>query len=118
MTGIDVRHRKACTNPRDDGKCCGASYQAHVFDARTGQRIRKTFPTKTAARLWRQDAMAAIRAGETSALTPTATTVDDALDALLAGMTDGTILDRSGRRYRPATARSYREAADKYLRPA
>jgi hypothetical protein len=33
VTGIDVRHRKGCERPRDDGKCCGAGYQAHVFDA-------------------------------------------------------------------------------------
>jgi integrase len=32
-------------------------------------------------------------------------------------MTDGTILDRSGRDYRPATIRSYRQAADRYLIP-
>jgi integrase len=32
-------------------------------------------------------------------------------------MTDGTILDRSGRHYRPATIRSYRQAADRYLIP-
>ncbi len=32
-------------------------------------------------------------------------------------MRDGSILDRSGRRYRPATIRSYHEAIRKYLAP-
>jgi hypothetical protein len=52
-TGIDERVRK-------DGK---PSYQAHVWDARNGRRIRRTFDTKTAAKQWRTDAMAALRAG-------------------------------------------------------
>jgi hypothetical protein len=51
-TGIDERKR-------GDGK---TAYQAHVFDKRTGKRIRKTFDTKTAAKQWRTDAMAALRA--------------------------------------------------------
>lgn len=116
--GIEVRHRKRCARPRADGKCCGASFQAQAFDAKAGKPVKRSFSTITAAKQWRTDAMAAIRAGETSSLTPTAKTVDEALDALLDGMKAGTVLDRSGRRYRPATVRSYREAADNYLRPA
>jgi integrase len=115
--GIEVRHRKRCTRPRTDGKCCGASFQAQAFNARAGKPIKKSFPTITAAKQWRSDAQAAIRAGESRALTPTTTTVSDALDALLDGMQAGTVLDRSGRQYRPATVRSYREATEKYLKP-
>jgi integrase len=115
--GIDVRHRKSCPGPRQDGKCCHPTFQAHVFDKRTGRRIRKTFANKTAAKLWRQDAMAAIRNGELAAVQPSSRTVAQALEALLAGMRDGTVLDRSGRRYRPATIRSYDTATRKYLIP-
>src|SRR5215218_7904194 len=61
--GIDVRHRKQCRGARADGKCCNPSYQAHVFDKRTNRRIRKTFGTKSAAKLWRQDAITALRYG-------------------------------------------------------
>jgi integrase len=46
-----------------------------------------------------------------------APTVNAALGDLLDGMTNGRILDHSGRPYRPATIRSYRQAADAYLRP-
>lgn len=108
-TGIDVRRRK-------DGT---VSFQARVWDARNGRRIRKTFATKTAAKHWRTDAMAAMRNGNSAV--PTShklPTVAEGLDALLAGMEDGTILDRSGRSYRPATVRSYGEAVRKYLTPA
>jgi integrase len=115
--GIDPRHRRTCPGPRPDGKCCAASWQAHVYDARTGKRIRRTFATRTAAKLWRADAIAALRAGDLAAVTPTGRTVRDALDALTAGMADGTILDRSGRRYRPATIRGYRDDIAKHLAP-
>lgn len=106
--GIDVRHKKACTSPRDDGKCCGASWQAYAYDRRAGKLIRKTFPNKTAAKQWRQDALVALRRGEFT--TEKSRTVAAAMDELLAGMSNGTVLDRSGRRYRPATVRSYRQA--------
>lgn len=116
--GIDVRHRKTCPGARADGKCCTPTHQAHVYDARSGKRVRRTFPTRTAAKLWRQDAVTALRHGDTAAVNPAGRTVADALDQLLAGMQDGTALDRSGRRYRPATIRSYKLATEKYLKPA
>lgn len=115
--GIDVRHRKSCPGPRADGRCCTPAYQAHVFDARSGKRIRRTFPTKTAAKLWRADAVAALRQGDLAAVTPTGRTVAAALEQLLDGMRDGTVLDRSGRRYRPATIRGYDADIRKHLAP-
>jgi integrase len=117
--GIDVRHSKQCRS-REGGRCdCTPSYQAHVFDRRSGgRRIRKTFASKTAAKQWRHDAITAIRNGELAALTPSSKTVADALDALVVGMQDGSVLDRSGRRYRPATIRSYAQASTTYLKPA
>jgi hypothetical protein len=77
-----------------------------VFDRRSRRRIRRTFPTITAARLWRADAQKALRDGDLAALTPSTRMIGEALDALIAGMRDGTVLDRSGRRYKPATVRS------------
>ncbi len=68
--GIEPRHRKKCSSPRADGRCCGASWRAHVFDARTDERIRKTFKTRTEAKLWRQDAVVALKNGEGAALRP------------------------------------------------
>ena len=106
--GIDVRHRKTCRGPRADGKCCDATWQGYVYNKRTGKVIRRTFPNKTAARQWRQDALVALRNGEVGQVAPTGLTIAAALDALIAGMRDGTVLDRSGRRYRPATIPSYR----------
>jgi integrase len=119
--GIDVRHSKKCSS-RTGGRCkrpeCEPTYQAHVFDKRSGRRVRKTFSTISAAKLWRSDATHALKQGDFAALMPSDTTVGQALDSLVAGMEDGTVLDRSGRRYRPATLRSYRQASNTYLKPS
>ena len=60
--GIDTRHARSCRS-RAGGRCsCEPTYQAHVFDG-TGKRIRRTFPSEAAAKLWRQDAIVALRHG-------------------------------------------------------
>jgi len=117
--GIDVRHRKGCTRPREDGKCCGASFQAYVFNRATGKLIRRTFKSKTEAKLWRQDALVALRTGRTGvAVAAGGPTVKQALEELVDGMRAGTVLDRSGRPYRAATIRSYAGHVGKYLEPS
>ena len=116
MTGIDTRHARACRS-RAGGRCsCTPTYQANVFDSRSRRRIRKTFPTKSAAKLWRQDAVVALRKGTMAA--PTPTTVAEAGAALLDGMRDGSMLNRSGMTYRPATIRAYEQAIRAYINPA
>lgn len=117
-SGINVRHRRTCPGSRNDGRCCQPSYRAEVYDQRVGRKIRATFSSKAAAKLWRQDAIVALRHGEIANVNPAGRTVGTALNQLIAGMHDGTVLDRSGRRYRPATIRSYQSAAQKYLKPA
>src|SRR5215210_5006263 len=110
--GVEARHRKTCPGARDDGRCCKPTYRASVFDARTDTRIRsKPFATKIAAKQWRQDALVALRSGAITAAVPESKTVAITLDVLLIGMREGIVLDRSGRRYRPATIRSYSQAA-------
>jgi integrase len=106
--GIDVRHRKTCLGARADGKCCTPSYQAHIYDARTGKRIRKTFPTKTAARLWRNDAMAALRSGDMTA--ERGPTLADAIPEWLDDLRAGHVRDRSGDPYKPASVRGYEKS--------
>ena len=116
-TGIDARHARSCRSRGGGGRCnCTPTYRARVFDARSGQRRMKTFPTLAAAKTWRQDAVIALRSG---GLVPARTpTVADALDALIEGMESGQVLDRTGKPYKPATCRSYRVAADGYLKLA
>ena len=49
---------------------------------------------------------------------PTSKTVADAAEALIAGAHDGTILDRTGKPYKPSTARGYEQLLRSYVIPA
>lgn len=49
---------------------------------------------------------------------PAKLTVGQAADDLIAGMRDGTVLDRSGKRYKPATIRSYERSVNVAIKPA
>ena len=111
--GIEERHARGCAR---DPCTCTPTWRAHLFDKRTGKRVRRTFPTKTAAKLWRQDAAVALRRGT---MTPSAgtPTVAAALDDLIGGMRSGRILNRSGRPYAPASVRGYEQMVKTYLRP-
>ncbi len=105
--GIDTRHAQACPATRDhDARCkCTPSYQAHVWSAREGKRIRKTFPTLTAAKVWRSDAVVALRRGTMRA--PTAMTLRQAWETWLAGTREGSVRNRSGDLYKPSALRGY-----------
>ena len=98
-----MRHARACASRKGAGCNCKPTFQANVYDGRAKKLIRRTLKTKTAAKLWRQDAVVALRRGEVATLMPTGRTVAIALDELVAGMKDGTVLDLSGNPYRPAT---------------
>jgi integrase len=76
-----------------------------VFSTRDGKKIRKSFPTQTAAKAWRQDALVGLRRGSLRA--PTPLTVVRAAAQFLAGMQSGLVRTRSGDIYKPSVVRSY-----------
>jgi integrase len=105
--GVEVRSSK-------DGV---AHYRGHVWSAADSKRLRSPwFPTITQARNWRQDAVVAVRRGTMRA--PTAQTVRDAATEFIAGAKDGSVLDRSGKRYKPSSIRNYDGWLDRYVLPA
>ncbi len=111
-TGLTQRHGNRCTGKRD----CGCPWRAFVYSKTDGKKIRKTFPTRAAAKAWRDDMLgsatrAALRA-------PTNTTVRQAAEAFLAGARDGSIPTASGTRYKPATLRGYTVGLNKRVLPA
>lgn len=113
--GIEVRHRKACRT-YDGGRCsCSPTYRATVWVPEDERLARKSFPTLEDAKAWRRAAATAVDRGVMRA--PTATTVEQACRALIVGMGDGTVLDRSGRRYKPATIRSYGRSVEAFIVP-
>jgi integrase len=105
---IDVVHRRACpARPKDPtARCkCSPSYRVQLRDPRTKEMHRKTFGVKAEAIAWRDDMKIALRHG--TARPHTRKTVHEAATALLAGMRDGTVLTRSGERYKPSAIRGY-----------
>src|SRR5271165_282971 len=97
--GIYLTHKRGCGGV----PCKCSSYQATVYYARDKRLQRKSFATKKEAKNWRGELSAAAHAGAVRA--PSKTTFNDAADELLLGMKDGTIKNRSGRRYKPSTIR-------------
>jgi len=116
--GIEVRHRKGCRSRAGRRCSCDPTYRAEVVTGSGTNRDRsyKTFPTLAAAKGWRTDVLAAIRAGT---LAPnTGVTLRQAADELVEGMATGAVRARSGRPYKPATVRSYRRAFRLRILPA
>jgi integrase len=113
--GIRVRHARTCAS-KSGGRCgCKPTYQAQAYDAQAGRQVWRTFPTISAAKLWRTDAQVALRRGTLRA--PTAKTVNEAAEQLIAGAHDGSLLDRSGKAYKPSTARGYEQMLRAYILP-
>jgi integrase len=116
--GIRRRHSAGCPaagKPR--GHCrCKAGWEAFVFIAAEGRKVRRTFTTLAAAKAWRADALVAARRGTLRA--PSARTVAEAAAQLIDGMESGFVRSRSGDSYRPSSIRSYREAIDARIVPA
>ena len=108
--GIATRHARSCLT-RDDGRCdCSPTHQAQVWDAGAEQRITETFSTITAARRWRQDAYAALRAGTLTA--DRGPTLDQAAHGWLEAARAGIVRNRSGEPVEPSAIRGYVQNLD------
>jgi integrase len=106
--GIRPRHSRSCT-VADSGRCtCSPSWEASVYSARDGKKIRQTFSTLAAARMWRADASASVRKRTLRA--PSAITVREAWEAWLSGARQGTVRTRSGDTFKPSALRGYEAA--------
>src|SRR5687767_11559928 len=113
--GIAVRHSRSCASRRDGACNCTPSYQAHVWDARSSRRIRKTFASKNDAKAWRREAQTALSRGEMKA--PSKLRLHEAADAWLAGARDGMIRNRSGDPFKPSVLRSYEASLRLHVLP-
>jgi integrase len=113
--GLRRRHARGC--PALDGRrcSCGGGWEATVWSPRDRKAIRRTFPTRAAAKSWRVDAAAAVSKGALGAATPT--TVREAGESLVAGMRAGAVLTRSGDRYKPSAIRGYEAALERRVYP-
>lgn len=114
--GIEIRHRRECAALEGRRCSCTPSYRAAVWSASEGRLIRKTLPTLAAARSWRAEATTAVRRGALRAVPQV--TVRQAADALLDGMAEGTVRNRSGDVYKPSVVRGYRAHLRRHVLPA
>jgi integrase len=108
LDGIDVVHQRHCpAKPKGStARCkCQPSYRVQVWDPRAGKLQRKTLRVKAEAISWRDDLRVAVRSG--TVRPQSRTTCQQAADVLVAGMRDGTVLTRSGERYKPSAVRGY-----------
>jgi len=95
--GIVVRHRRFCGSA-DGGPCsCRPGYQAQAYSTREERTIRRTFPSLSEARAWRQETQVAVRAGKARA--PSRTTLAEASEEWLALARRGIVLTRSPPRH-------------------
>lgn len=115
--GIVERHSRSCPS-RNGGACgkpCTPTFEAWVYNATTGRKIRRSFPTSSAAKGWRSDAISALRKGTLS--TPTRETVEQAARAWIAGAKAGEILKPDGTPYKPSVLRTYEGDLERYVLP-
>lgn len=88
-----------------------------MWDNAAGKCHVRTFPSYEAALLAARSAGLGATERDRRTRTYELPTVAEALDALIDGMRDGSVLDRSGKEYKPATVRSYEQASRRYLKP-
>ena len=79
-----------------------------VYSKRDGKKIRKQFPTRAAAKSWREDAQPRVRQNVMRA--PTPITVGEAGNAWLDGARAGVIRTSSRRPYKPGSIRAHETA--------
>jgi integrase len=115
MAVIKKRHTSNCPALRDKRCACRGGYRAEVYSPRDKKKLRKTFTHKGEAESWAADIKHGVDLGTVRA--PTKRTVAEAAAAWLVGAEEGTIRNRSGNRYKPATLRGYRQALEDHVLP-
>jgi integrase len=113
--GITVRHQRRCGAHRGAECNCRPAYQAQAYSRRDKKTLRRSFPTLAAAKAWRVEAQAQIRRGTLRG--PSDVTIAEAGAALVAGIKDGSIRNRSGDPYKPSVVRDYERLIRLYIRP-
>src|SRR3954453_22836013 len=102
--GIRKRPPRNCRS-RGGGRCnWRAGWEASIYLAREGKKVRRTFDREAEARSWRNDTHSAL--AERSQSGPSLTLEQGAWLWLEAART-GRVRDRSGHTYKPATLREY-----------
>jgi integrase len=113
--GIRPRHSRGCGVHRGEPCGCQVSWEASVWSGRERRKIRKSFPTRGAARSWQRDAAVAVARGQMQM--PTRRTVNVAAGDWLERAYAGVIRNRSGDLYKPSVLRSYETSLRLHVLP-
>lgn len=116
MAAIKKRHSENCPARRGKRCSCNGGYRAEVYSPRDKKKLRKTFSHRADAQSWAAEVKRGVDHGTLRA--PTKRTLGEVAATWLAGVEDGTIRNRSGNRYKPATLRGYRQALQDHVLPA
>jgi integrase len=114
-TGIRVRHGRGCRSLCAETCSCSPSYEAWVFDKRSGAKVRRTFRNLSEAKGWRSDATGAVRKGGLQARSRM--TLREAAETWLEQAGRGEVLSRFRRPYKPSVLRGYRADFERYVFP-
>jgi integrase len=128
--GIVERHGEGCRS-HDGGRCnCAVRYEAWIHDKRAeikdadgnviahGKKVRKSFAgpgALQAAKDWRDEGKGAVRVGTLKATS--SVTLEAAGLVWIEGARDGTVLTRSGDRYKPSAIRGYESSFKQRIVP-
>lgn len=115
MAAPRKRHTADCPSRRGGACRCGGGWEAAIWSPRDKKKIRKTFLQKSEATSWQADAKRAVDHGALRAVKPI--TFEAAAEAWLDGAEKGSILNRSGNRFKPSTLRGYRRDLREHLIP-
>jgi hypothetical protein len=113
--GITRRHTRRCES-RDGGSCsCRPTYQAQAWSARERKPLRRSFPTLSQARAWRQEAQVDLRRRRLNA--PSAKLVREAAAEWLEAAQSGVVRTRSDEPYKPSALRGYEATLRRVILP-
>jgi integrase len=115
MAVIRKRHSRNCPAKRGKRCSCNGGFRAEVYSPRDQKKIRKTFTLKVDAQSWAAEVKRGVDHGTLRA--PKKRTLDEVAAVWLAGAEAGTIRNRSGNGYKPATLRGYRQALEDHVLP-
>ncbi len=114
--GVVIRHSRSCASRKAEACNCRPRFQAFAWDPATRRKMRRTFPTVSAAKSWRAAATTAIKRHELRATR--SPTLAVAADDMLAGMRSEAIRARGGDIYKPSTIGSYESSLREHVLPA
>lgn len=114
--GIETYHEGKCAKRNGGSRCtCDPSYRAQVWDPQLGKARRsERFPKLQQAVNWRIETLAAKKS---QTLAPVSSPkLADLADRVFEAIDAGVVTSRTGARFKPSTARTYRIYFDKYIR--